>query len=447
MNRPPTAPPARGGLATDLAPPLDLPFRFMATALGWLAVLAAVYPWHTPLLAGSFYDPHLLTFVHVNTLGVIGATIMGASCQLLPVVLQVRLASVRLMRLAWWLYLPGLLAFVLGMSQAWLPALALGGSLAFAAVALYVGVVVATLRRAATRDATFWHLAAGVVALAVGASLGLLMAATKGSGALAGLTLPVLAAHATLMLAGWVTPTLCGVAYRLIGMFTLTEDRLRQRQALVSLALEVAGAWTLAAALLFSLPPMVGAVGATALLGGVGVFVAQAIRLYRVRRRRTFDIHIPFALTAMSFGILAVGLALVGFATGRTPGDPIWVAVGWWAIAGWAETAILGFMYKIGTFLTWLNRYAPLAGRRPVPKLDELYGRRTAVAGWAAWTAGVGLGGIAALTTLEPLSVVAGVALSVGAVAFLVNAARVGLHWRREGAAPSILATPSGRAA
>jgi hypothetical protein len=101
-----------GGLATHYAPPLDLPFRFMAAALGWLGVLAVVYPWQMPLLLGSFYDPRLLTFVHVNTLGVIASTIFGASYQMLPVVLGVPIASVRLARFSWWWYLP---------SRAWLP--------------------------------------------------------------------------------------------------------------------------------------------------------------------------------------------------------------------------------------------------------------------------------------------------------------------------------------
>src|ERR1043166_6796978 len=127
------------GLATQYGPPLDIPFRFMATGLVWFAVLAIVYPWHTPLLLGSFYDLHLLTFVHVNTLGVIAATIFGASYTLLPVVLGVPIASVKLARISWWLYFPALPLFLLGLSQTWLPALAVGGALLFSAVALYVG--------------------------------------------------------------------------------------------------------------------------------------------------------------------------------------------------------------------------------------------------------------------------------------------------------------------
>ncbi|MGI9147291.1 MAG: hypothetical protein ACR2IK_12175 [Chloroflexota bacterium] len=418
-----------GGLATEYAPPLDLPFRFLATALAWLGVLALVYGWHTPLLLGSFYDPHLLTFVHVNTLGVIAATIIGASYQMLPVVLGVPIASVRLARLSWWLYLPALPLFLAGLSQGWLVPLALGGTLLCGAIGLYVGIVGATLARAPRRDVVFWHLATAMVGLATAATLGLLLAVSKHVGFLAGLTLPILAAHAALMLGGWVTPMLMGVAYRLVGMFTLTEDRLHESWAWVGLVCATGGAWTLALGLL-SLERSMALIGTLGLLAGMGLFAAQLARLYRVRRRRQFDVHIPFALTAAGFGLLAIGLVLVGLLTGRSGDDSIWVAAGWLAIAGWAETAIQGFLYKIGTFLTWLHRYAPLAGRQPVPKLEDLYDRPTAMLGWAAWTGGVGLEALAALARTPVLATVAAAGLSLGAGLFLLNAVRVGAHWR-----------------
>ncbi len=418
-----------GGLATQYAPPLDLPFRFMATALAWLAVLAVVYPWHTQLLLGSFYDPHLLTFVHVNTLGVIAATIFGASYQLLPVVLGVPIASVRLARLSWWLYLPALPLFLLGLSQTWLLPLALGGALLFGAVGLYVGIVLATLRRTSERDVVFWHLGLALVGLITAASLGLLLAFSKSGGLLGGLTLPVLAAHATLMLAGWVTPMLMGVAYRLVGMFTLSEDRVHEGLARGALICVVLGAWTLAAGVLATIR-VLALSGAVLLLVGLVFFGAQLLRLYRVRRRRQFDIHIPYAATGAGFGLLAIGLVVFGLISGRSGGDSIWVAAGWLAIAGWAETPIQGFLYKIGTFLTWLHRYAPLAGRQPVPRLEDLYDRRIAVAGWATWSSGVLLAAIAGLAQVELLSHLAAAGLSLGAILFLSNAVRVGAHWR-----------------
>ncbi len=421
------------GLHTEQAPPLDLPFRFMATALAWLALLALLYPWATPLLLGSFYSPRLTAFVHANTLGIVGATILGASYQLLPVVLQRPLGSVRLARLSWWLYLPGVLAFAAGLSQAWPAVLATGGVLLFAAFALYVGIVAATLRRVPERDVVFWHVVAAVVGLAVATSLGVLLALSKFAGFLGGLTLPILAAHVTLMLGGWVTPMLAGVAYRLVGMFTLSEDRLRPGWAWAALVLASGGSWLLAASLLLGLGPVPAAGGAAALLAGVTLVAAQLVRLYRLRRRRGFDVHIPFVLASMAFGVLAASLTLVGLVTQRPVADPLWVAVGWWAIVGWAETAIQGFLYKIGTFLTWLHRYAPLAGRQPVPRLEELYGRRTALFGWASWTTGVALAGLAALGSLAWLVPFAAVGLSLGAAAFLANAVRVGSHWRTSG--------------
>ncbi len=422
--------PRSSGLATDQAPPLDLPFRFIATSLAWLALLAVVYPWHTPLLLGSFYAPHLTTFVHVNTLGLIASTIMGASYQLLPVVLQEPIASVRLGRLSWWLYVPGLLSFVLGLTTAREIFLGLGGILLFSAVGLYVFVVVATLRRARDRDVVYWHIAVAVAGLATAATLGLLLALSKFEGFLGGRTLPILASHVTLMLGGWVTPMLAGVAYRLVGMFTLSEDRLKVRWAWAELALTAGGAWLLAGGLFFDLPRPVLVLGADALFAGVLVFAAQLTRLYRLRRRRTFDVHMPFAGASVAFGLTALGLVLFGLLDGRGAGDPVWVAAGWLAIAGWAETAIQGFLYKIGTFLTWLNRYAPLAGRQPVPRLEELYGKTTALVGWSAWVVGVALAAAAALSGSVLVAEAGAAGLSVGAAAFLVNAVRVGLHWR-----------------
>lgn len=284
----------QGGLASRSAPPLDLPARFLITALVAFAALGALMPWETTLLLGSFYDAWLIVVVHAHTLGIVAMAIMGASYQLLPVVLQVPLASVRLARLTWWL---------------------------------------------------------------------------------------------------------------------------------------------LAASALLGLGQLPAALGAAALLLGLLLFAAQLVRLYRLRRRKAIDVHMPFALAA-ACGVLAAALVLLGVVRGAGPTDPLWRAAGWLAIAGWAEAAIQGFLYKIGTFLTWLHRYAPLAGRRRVPGLEALYGRRTAFAGGACWCAALILE-VGAILSANPwparLAAAAGVA---GIAALLSNAARVGAHWRRDEVRP-----------
>lgn len=421
----PRSPARAPGAAADLR----LPMRFMAIGLGTLALLALVYPWHTSLLRGSFYDPHLLTFVHVNTLGLIGAVIFGASYQMLPIVLQTPLAAPRLAHLSWWLYLPGLVAFVIGLGHGPSVLLGLGGVLTFTAIILYVRVVGGTLLAAPRRDTTWWHVLAATTALASGATLGLLLALSKQVGFLAGLTVPILGAHAILMLGGWVTPLLTGVAYRLVSMFTLTEDRLRPGLAQAELGLTAGGAWTVAASLLFGWERLVGLAGAVAFLAGLLFFSGQIVRLYRLRLRRTTDVHIPFLLVSMAAALAAAGLLTWGLAAGRGPADPIWIVVGWLMIVGWAETAIQGFLYKIGPFLTWLHRYGAVAGVRRVPMLEDLYSRRLALVGWAAWTTGLVLGTLVPVTTAAWLPFAAAGCLSIGGAATVANGFFVARHW------------------
>lgn len=418
------------GISSAHAPALDLPARFMALAMLILAGLAVSAPWTMPLLLGSFYDPRLLAFVHVNTLGVIGAVIFGASYQLVPVVLQTPLASVRLGRISFWCYLGGGVALVYGLSTLWLPALVAGGAFLALAAGLYIGIMVATLRRAPRLDVVAWHIALSLLALLGGVTYGVILAVNKGTGFLADSTLPNLAAHATLMLGGWVAVLLMGVAYRLVGMFTLAEDAFWAPAAWAGLGLTAGGAWALSTNLHLEGPGAVNLISAVALLGGLAFFLGQIVHMYRRRRRRGIDIHMPFALASGVAGLTAAALLAAGLAQDQPAGSPFWVVAGWLAIAGFAETAIQGFFYKIASFLVWLQRYAPLAGRQRVPKLEELYARRLALAGWALWTTGVAMEGVAIMMESSELARMAGLLLAMGLGCFLANVARIAGHWR-----------------
>jgi hypothetical protein len=418
------------GISSAHAPALDLPARFMALGMLGLAVVAALSPWAYPLLLDGFYAPRLLAFVHLNTLGVIAAVILGASYQLVPVVLQTELASVRLGRLSFWLYLTGLLLFLPGLLTTWRPALGLGATLVFSGLIVYLIVVAWTLTLAPRLDVVAWHIAAALVGLGGGVVLGLLLALNKGTGFLGSLTLRLLAAHATLMLGGWVAVMLSGVAYRLVGMFTLSEDRLWHRVAWVALALSRLGPWTLAIGLVAASPREVLLAGALLLAGGQLLFGVQLVHLYQVRRRRGVDVHIPFALVAAGSGAGSGMLLAWGIGSGAGPDSLLWVTAGWLAIAGLTLTAIQGFFYKIATFLVWLHRYAPLAGRQRVPRLEQLYGLRLARAGWALWTLALAGSTLALALDDRLLSRLAGLAATFGLACFLGNVARVGAHWQ-----------------
>jgi hypothetical protein len=416
------------GLNSANAPSLDLPARFMALSVIALAAVGLTAPWALPLMRGPFSDFQLLAFVHLTTLGFVGAMIIGASYQLVPVALQVPLSSARFGRISFWFYLVGLGFFLIGLTTEWLPALGIGGSLLEVAFLLYILVVGTTWFRAPERDVVAWHILFGLAGAGIGMTLGFSLALNKSNGMLGSRLLEVLAAHISLMLGGWVLTTFTGVAYRLIGMFTLSERHFRPELAWAELVLTAGGSWALAIRFALDLPSAVGQLGAASLLAGLGCFMAQIVRLYQRRMRRGFDVHIPYAVLAAALAIAASVLLLIGLIRHETPNASIWFAIVWLALFGAAGTAIQGFFYKIATFLVWLKRYAPVAGKERVPRLEELYSRHLAMAGWSLWASAT-IGGAALLIGDWTGLRLIGLLLLLGIACFLINVVSIARHW------------------
>ena len=143
--------------------------------------------------------------------------------------------------------------------------------------------------------------------------------------------------------------------------------------------------------------------------------------LYLQRRRRLSDIIYPFVLSAVSLWTVALVLALVAIASGRPAGHWLYADAVWLGLFGWIGMMILGHMYKINTFLAWLNKYADLVGKQEVPKLDALYEPNVGRVGWAIYALGVL--GVAVGIALGSATVVlaASLVFSVGIVLYLVN--------------------------
>lgn len=414
--------------STKSAPSLDLPARFMALAMLGFLIAAGLAPFAWPLLLGSSASPHLLALVHINTVGIIAMMAMGASYQLVPVVLQQEIVSIRAGRISFWFVLAGILCFVPGLYTRRLPLLGTGASLLLIGFAIYAVVILITIWKAPRHDAIAWHLLLATTSLCGGVVFGVLLAFNEGTGFLGDLNFRLIATHFTLMIAGWVAVLLAGVAYRLAGMFSLSEQQLWWPAAWLELGLSISGAWLLAASFAFMLPLPVRILAAGLLLGGQLLVLGQLAHLYSSRRRKTFDVHIPFALTASGFGTATAVLLLVGMIQERTPSSTWWTLVIWLALVGFIETGIQGFFYKISTFLVWLHRYAKQAGRKRVPKLEELFFHRIAIAGWLLWTTGVCLSVVAIGTGESLVAHLAGAFALCGIACFLINVVAIATH-------------------
>ncbi|MDQ4075472.1 MAG: hypothetical protein M3220_04410 [Chloroflexota bacterium] len=250
-----------------------------------------------------------------------------------------------------------------------------------------MAIVWRTLLAASRRDVVAWHIGFAALFLLIAVSLGVLLSSNKGTGFLGRALLPVLAAHAVLMIGGWLSLTLAGVAPKLVAMFTLTEDLLDHHLLRAQLGLLSSGIGGLAVVWGWELPDGLALVMLVLIAGGAGCLLWQLVTLYRHRRRRLFDVHAPFMKGALLFGV--VGLLVMLANIGKPPGSPGWIVAGWLFLAGWLGTAVQGFFYKVVSFLLWLHRYAPIAGQQPTPRLEDLYHPHLAMAGFALWMVGI----------------------------------------------------------
>jgi len=75
-----------------------LPLAYLVSAAAAFLVGALGIGWLAPELAGHYYHPRLLALTHTVTLGWITLAIMGASYQLIPIVLEQPIWSERLAR-------------------------------------------------------------------------------------------------------------------------------------------------------------------------------------------------------------------------------------------------------------------------------------------------------------------------------------------------------------
>lgn len=348
--------------------------RFLVLAIGSLLSVGLLAPRAFPLLTGSFYDRDLLAFVHLNTLGIIAAAIVASTFQVVPCALGVEPEAGRARAWIFPLHIAGLLVFLLGFRQTWHPVLATGGTLLLAGLGLYIYLVVRALRAAPVLGITGSYIAVAVCGLAVGLTLGFLLAGAKGTWFFGDLTMQVLAAHALMMLGGWVLLMVNGVAYHMVPKISGSDRAPLERLARVELALIGAGVWLAVPSLLFTFGRGWVTLGALLIALGQLLFVGQMARIYAPVARVGITAQMLFVLTAGLSGLGAAGILSVGLLRGEPLVSGYWVAAGWLAIGGIALAAIQGLAPVIGSELTGL----PLVHTRRWQRL-------IALAGWIGW--------------------------------------------------------------
>lgn len=365
------------------APPASLPGLHFAAALVFLLAGAAALPAVAPrLAAGAFLMPGVVATTHLFTLGWITTSIMGALYQFLPVATGEPIRWQRLAYATLPLHATGLAAFAAGLARGQHALMLSGAAVMSFGVLVFVVNLAATLQRARRRDVTWWALACAALYLGVTLVLGVALTGNLRWGYMGAGRLASIGVHLHVALAGWVLLTMIGVAHRLLPMFLLSHGA-SDRWARAAVALVAGGAGVLT--LLHHAPRLLGHWLPAALIGmGCAAFLLQAREYFVHRRRRVLDAGMRLAAAALVLLAGAMVLALPVLA-----GASLRLGVAYVMTALLAITLfVAAHYYRIVPFLVWYHRFGPLAGRRPVPLVSELFSQRAAGAAAALLAAG-----------------------------------------------------------
>jgi hypothetical protein len=376
----------------------------------------------------------LFALTHMVSLGWITLTILGASYQLVPIVLGRRLWSERLARGQFVALLVGLVGLIAHFFAAeW-------RGLTWAAVLVALATTAHAVNIAMTvRGLTDWSFTArlvvlGHVGLAFTAASGMALGIDKAWKFLPGGALANLHAHVHIAVLGWVLPMVIGAAARVYPMFLLAPEPAGRKTGVQFWGLAV-GVPAVAVGLAGEAPVLT-RLGALAVTAAVAAHLTWIVDIVRMRRRPQLDWPLRFVLTGSAFAIpaLLVGLALAFDVLAGPRAATSYVVL---ALGGWASLTIAGMMLKIVPFLVWYRAYGDHVGRQPVPTLAELGCARAESAAYVLLTLGfVALAVAIVAGDLFAIRAAASV-VAAGALAFAMAVGRVMTHLGRRTAAPT----------
>ncbi len=383
-----------GGLQFERMPPLSVPLRFFLVAPVFGAAAGILLAVAGPATLLSRWTPGVLAATHLVTLGFLTMVMVGAIFQVLPVVTGVPVVPTRPVASSTHLLLvvaTVLFGLGVGFSR---PALS-GAAGALAGVALG-GFLVAALAAAARvwRNATGRAMGLALVSLLVVLLLGVVLLA--GHAGWMPLRRDLTDVHLMWAVAGWVGLLVMGVSFQVVPMFQVTPSYPGVLQDVLPAAVFVGLLLWLGGRLAGWAP--IAAAGMVALGLAFSVYAAATLWLQAHRRRKLRDVTTDLwrlAMVLLLLDLLLAALGAVGVVDLAAP--RVVVTIGLVLLPGVAVSVIMGMLYKIVPFLTWLRLQARLTERGLVGALKVRNMRQLLPAATARWHLRVHVLAVAAL--------------------------------------------------
>lgn len=412
-----TAPNMQPSSAT--APAIGLPLKYFLTGAFFYLFANFLVLIEADLLAQALFPAlQVKALTHSLTLGFITMLIMGASYQLVPVILETKIWSERLGNIQYYIFTIGVVALICGFYFGLPAELAASTLFLCTAVAIFVTNILMTAKKAGTSNLTARYLKTGLFYLVTAVTLGTILAINIFTGYDISDTQRLLKAHVITAMLGFILMTLIGVSLKLIPMFALSHVKIG-RTAEITYYLLNGAVVVLFFGLLMSIPVLVALGGATA-FAALFTYFYQMYLSHAKRKRRNMDIGIRHSVSGVIH--LIIGMVLgAGILFGWAAKPAHYTAFAYFSLFGFVAIFIVGQMHKIVPFLVWFAKYADKVGLEPVPNMVEMVDKRLGEISFWLLNAGTLLTGIGILIGNVELIRMSAALLLIGSVAFGAN--------------------------
>lgn len=384
---------------------------------------------HTSDLQGHYFNPHTLATVHTMALGWGTMVILGASHQLLPVLIESKLDSDLLGYLTFGFSAIGIPILIYGFYTFQLGWIAqLGGTFVNIAIGLYVINVISSALKGKKLNVHAWFIIMASLWLFSTTFFGLLLLFNFTQEVLPQNSVLYLSLHAHMGLVGWFLMLVMGVGSRLIPMFLISmyisEKLLWWIFGFINSSLA-----TFVVLKLVQGPESFYYLPLALALAGVGLFGLYCYRSYQVRIRKGVDEQMKTALLSVAQMLLPIFIMLYALLfMPTTSSTKVATLYGFCIFFGWLTAIIIGMTFKTLPFIVWNVAYYKKAhkGKTPAPK--DLFKEGIYKAMLVLYLAGFlifALGLI--ITQLQLLKIGAG-ALIVSAALYVANVGIVIFH-------------------
>ena len=347
-----------------------LPFYVFASVSFFISVVLLFFS--TDAFTTHHFHPHTLAITHSMALGWGTMIILGASHQLVPVLIESRLESNVLASLSFYFAASGIPMLVWSFYQFNFGIMAQTGALLInAAIIVYlINISASIVRSRKTNVHAIYVLTAGIWLLTT-TVIGFLLLLNFKYNFLAKDSLHYLSLHAHIGIIGWFLLLVIGVGSRLIPMFMISKYDNVKLLWVVFLFMN-AGIiffifiFFMAVSVAWYLLPVF------TILAALFLFGRFCVLAYKKRIRKQIDAPMKISLLSVLMMALPVLLILIMICLLVLSGNSsrLVLTYGFSVFFGWLTAIILGMTFKTLPFIIWNKIYHDKAGlgRTPNPK-------------------------------------------------------------------------------